>query len=246
MVLSVVNLQEAYAKALLVDRNRCAPPSTPATSSAGTRCCSTPTTPTSGRCARRPARSWGPRRTRSRRCARRATPSAWRPSATPSPSRPEHLTMRTATQIVDPVEDLWPDARPATRTHWHSSSSPPTCSARTAPSRTSAAATRRPKASRRRPHGARGRRHVGQGLGQRPGHDGPAAFHRPQARRGAAVVRARRDERRGDGCVSVALHARSGDAARLDRDAAACLRPGAARAPHASGRDQRAGRHGGR
>ena len=50
------------------------------------------------------------------------------------------------------------------------------------------------------------------------------------------------DERRGHGRLPRALPARPGDAARLDRDAAARLRPGAARPPHASGRDQRARR----
>ena len=42
------------------------------------------------------------------------------------------------------------------------------------------------------------------------------------------------------------LHARPRDAAGLDRDAAARLRAGAARPPHAPGRDQRARGHGGR
>ena len=54
MVLSVVNLQEAYAKALLVDRERAA--RRPAGRRRARRPrgrCSTPTAPTSARCARR-------------------------------------------------------------------------------------------------------------------------------------------------------------------------------------------------
>ena len=58
MVLSVLNLQEAYAKALLVDRDAL-PPRRRATCCAATRCCSTPTRPTCGRSARRCARSLG-------------------------------------------------------------------------------------------------------------------------------------------------------------------------------------------
>ena len=54
MVLCVVNLQEAYAKALLVDRDALrGRPGRPATCSAATRSCSTPTAPTCARCARR-------------------------------------------------------------------------------------------------------------------------------------------------------------------------------------------------
>ena len=71
MVLTVVNLQEAYAKALLVDRDALrARPGRPATCSAATRSCSTPTTPTCGRCARGARRRSAPPRTRSRRSAR--------------------------------------------------------------------------------------------------------------------------------------------------------------------------------
>ena len=73
MVLSVVNLQEAYAKALLVDRARAAPgPGRGRRARAATSCCSTPTTPTCARCARRCAGSWVPPRIRSRSCAPRA------------------------------------------------------------------------------------------------------------------------------------------------------------------------------
>ena len=62
MVLSVVNLQEAYAKALLVDRDALARRAgRRATCSAATRRCWTPTAPTCARCAR------GARRARRRR-----------------------------------------------------------------------------------------------------------------------------------------------------------------------------------
>ena len=57
-----------------------------------------------------------------------------------------------------------------------------------------------------------------------------------------AAVRARRDERRGHGRPPRALPARPGRAALLDRDAAARVHPGRARPPHAPRRDQRARR----
>ena len=83
---------------------------------------------------------------------------------------------------------------------------------------------------------------MGQGLGQRPGHHGARALHAAAARRDARRVRARRDERRGHGRPPGALPDRPVGAPLLDRDAAARLRAGQARAPHAPGRDQRAGR----
>ena len=78
MVLSILNLQETYAKALLVDRDalreaqagrRRARPAT--------RCCSTPTRPTSVPRAPRRAPRWARPRTRSARSANRATPTGW-------------------------------------------------------------------------------------------------------------------------------------------------------------------------
>ena len=91
--------------------------------------------------------------------------------------------------------------------------------------------------------GPRDRRHVGQGLGQRPGDDGAQGLHAAAPGRDARRVRARRDERRGHGRPPRALPGRPGGAALVDRDAAARLRPGPARAPHAPGRHQRACRH---
>ena len=79
MVLSVLNLQEAYAKAQLVDRDALAEA---ATCWAGTRSCSTPTRPTSGRSARRCAARSARPRTRSPSCAPTSSgssPSAGRP-----------------------------------------------------------------------------------------------------------------------------------------------------------------------
>ena len=84
---------------------------------------------------------------------------------------------------------------------------------------------------------------MGQGLGLGSRHDGPGALHRPQARRGAAADGARGDVRRGHGRLPRALPAGPRGAAGVDRDAAARLRPRAARAPHAPGRDQRARGH---
>ena len=67
---------------------------------------------------------------------------------------------------------------------------------------------------------------MGQGLGQRPRDDGARALHAAAPRRDAAAVRARRDERRGHGRPPRALPDRPGGAARVDRDAAARVRPG--------------------
>ena len=89
MVLSVVNLQEAYAKALLVDRERAA--RRPAGRRRARRprgCCSTPTAPTSARCAPARAPRSAPPRTRSPRCAPPATPSASPPNARPDRRSP--------------------------------------------------------------------------------------------------------------------------------------------------------------
>ena len=80
MTLSVINLQEAYAKALLVDRAALAQPSAPATCSAATRSCSTPSTPTSGPPAPRRAWRWAAPRTRSAPSGSPATPPGWPPN----------------------------------------------------------------------------------------------------------------------------------------------------------------------
>ena len=85
---------------------------------------------------------------------------------------------------------------------------------------------------------------LGQGLGQRPGDDGRRGLHGPAPAGDPAALRARRDERRGDGRLPRPLPARAVDAALLDRDAAARIRPGAARRPHPSRRDQRDRRRG--
>ena len=72
MVLSVVNLQEAYAKALLVDRDGAARRAgRRATCSAATRSLlDAYRTDVRPLCARGARRRWAPRRTRSPRCAR--------------------------------------------------------------------------------------------------------------------------------------------------------------------------------
>ena len=86
MTLSVVNLQEAYAKALLVDRAALRAAQRPATCSAATRSCSTPSTPTSGPRAPRRASRWAPPRTRSAPSASPATPRGWPPNVRQSRS----------------------------------------------------------------------------------------------------------------------------------------------------------------
>ena len=150
--------------------------------------------------------------------------------------------MSTVTPIIDSVEDLWP-AEGARAGRWTSSSWPRICSAPTARSRTSAAATRRPRASRPTTPAARWRR-----CGSRaPGSDlatmGPEHF--TALRLDEMLPLMERDEMSDEDMVAylVALPARPRGPALLDRDAAARLRPRAARAPHAPGRDQRARRH---
>ena len=83
-----------------------------------------------------------------------------------------------------------------------------------------------------RPRRPRDRGHVGQGLGQRPRDDGARRLHAAAARRDARRLRARRDERRGDGRPPGALPGRPGGAALVDRDAAARVRPGARHVHH--------------
>ena len=78
MVLSVVNLQEAYAKALLVDRSALAERQQEGDVLGGHECCSTPTTPTCGRCARRSAHGAARPPIRWRSSERRATRSGGR------------------------------------------------------------------------------------------------------------------------------------------------------------------------
>ena len=106
---------------------------------------------------------------------------------------------------------------------------------------------------RRRQHVGQGRRRpttpaarsgdVGQGLGLRPGDDGPGALHR--LRLDELLPLMERDAMSDEDMVAYLARCQLDprDAARVDRDAAARVRPGAARAPHAPGRDQRAGRH---
>ena len=134
--------------------------------------------------------------------------------------------MSTATPIVDHVEDLWPAGRPDGE-----------LDALVYRSNLLGAGPR-DRQFRRRQHVGQGharpttpagrRRAVGEGLGSDLATIGAARLHRSPARRDPAAARARRDERRGDGRVPRALPARPGDAAPLDRDAAARVRP----APH--------------
>ncbi len=69
-------------------------------------------------------------------------------------------------------------------------------------------------------------------------------LHRSAARRDPAARRARRDDRRGDGRLPRALPARPVDAAPVDRDAPARVRPASPRRPHAPGCDRRDRRYG--
>ena len=86
MIQSVVNIQTAYAKALLVDRGAArGGAARRATCSARTACWSRRSRPTCGRCSRGCARSSGSSPTRSRRSAPAGTRSGSRPSGPPLP-----------------------------------------------------------------------------------------------------------------------------------------------------------------
>ena len=106
MVLSLVNLQETYAKALLVDTERLEAAQRAGDVLGGHGRCSTPTGSTSGRCARRFAPSWVRPRTHRGRCAPPVTWSALPPNATAQPGADP---MSTVAAVVDHVEDLWPE-----------------------------------------------------------------------------------------------------------------------------------------
>ncbi len=99
-------------------------------------------------CAKVARRRWAPPRTRSPRCARPATSARiGRPSEEPPPRWPgAGADERRRRPLIDLVEDRWPAHGRARTTRSGRSCSPPTCSAPTAPWRTSAAATRPPRA----------------------------------------------------------------------------------------------------
>ena len=156
MVLSVLNLQEAYAKALLVDRAALAAAQAEGDVLAGHALLldayNTDVRPLCARVRAELGAAEDPI------AALRASGYAEARGRRARPRRPRHQEgpdpMSTATQIVDRVEDAWPASGSRT-TPSSSSSSPPTCSAPTAPCRTSAAATRRPRGRRSTTPGAR-------------------------------------------------------------------------------------------
>ena len=78
MIQTSINLQEAYAKALLIDRGELESAQAEGDVLAATAHCVDAFAPTSGRCARRCARSSAPRPIRSRRSVPAATPSGSR------------------------------------------------------------------------------------------------------------------------------------------------------------------------
>ena len=229
MVLSVVNLQEAYAKALLVDRDALR------AAQAGGRRARRPRGPARRLPHRRPpavreARARARRRRGPDRapCAVRLRRPRWPPNASTEPGADadEHRRPRS----IDPRRGPLARRRRARTTRSASSCSPRTCSA---PNRAVVELRRR--------------QHVGQGharpttpaarstsCGSRARAAtwrrwAPEHFTAAAARRDAAADRARRDDRRGHGRLPRALPARPRGAARVDRDAAARVRPGAAR-----------------
>ena len=84
---------------------------------------------------------------------------------------------------------------------------------------------------------------MGEGLGHGSGDDHDRGLRRPSARRAPAAPGARGDGRRDHGRVPPALRPAAGPTPALDRDAAARVRPGAARRPHAPGRGDCADLH---
>ena len=209
MILSVVNLQEAYAKALLVDRDALAARAARrVTCSPATRSCSTPTTPTCGRCARRSARELGAaadpvaelrasgyaeRITAERRAGPGSSGRARRrsPGGPPDERRSPRWWRRSR------IAGRATARRPTTRSRRSLFASHLLGSNRALANygggNTSA------KGVADRPRRPRGPGDVGQGLGQRPGDDVGVGLHAAAARGDPAAVRARGDERRGDG-----------------------------------------------
>ena len=173
MVLSVLNIQEAYAKALLVDREALREAQAQGDVLAGHEVLLD-----AYRIDVRPL--WS--RARAELGAAEDPIAALRSSGRSARMAQARRTTRTAPGdhpmstaiLVDAVSDLWP-SEPAAEDVLSQLVLASTCWAPIARSRTSAAATPRPRA-RRRPRRPGGAGHVGQGLGQRPGHDGPEHF----------------------------------------------------------------------
>ena len=244
MVLSVVNLQEAYAKALLVDRAALR------AAQAGRRRARRPrgaarrlSAPTSARLcaagARRARRRRGPGRAR---CASPATPPAWPPSVERRASGADPMS----TVALDHRPRRRPLARGGARRTTRSTSScwPRTCSAPTAPCRTSAAATRRPRAPRSTTPAARSTRCGSRARAATSRRWAPSTS--PALRLDEVLPLIERDEMSDEEMVAYLARCQLDPAMPrcVDRDAAARLRAGAARAPHAPRRHQRARRHG--
>ena len=151
--------------------------------------------------------------------------------------------MSTVTPIIDHVEDLWPAEGVPEDTLGQLVLASHLLGANRAVSNFGGGNTSA-KGVDDRSRRARGQRAMWvKGSGSDLATMGPEHFTGARARRGAAADGARRDVRRGHGRLPRALPARPRRAARVDRDAAARVRPRAARAPHAPGRDQRARRH---
>ena len=179
MTLSVVNLQEAYAKALLVDRARSQRPSSAGDVLGGHELLldayRIDVRPLCAKVRAELGAAEDPIAAfRAGGYAERGRRRAGRDDVRRGRVGP----MSPLPRMAATVEDRWPArsaAVPTTRSaqlsYW-----PRTCSAPIARSRTSAAATPRPRA-RRRSRRARDGGDVGQGLGQRPRHDRRAGFH---------------------------------------------------------------------
>ena len=184
MVMSVVNIQDAYARALIVDREALRAAGAAGDVLAGHQVLlDAYNTDVRPLCATRAGRS-ALRTIPSPRCARPGASRASPPSAGGTP-------MSATAELIASAADLW-------GSDGHAADPARAARARVEP------AGRRPRrlelrrrqhlgqGLRRRSHGHRALRDVGQGLGQRPRHDRAAGLHGAAPAGGAAADRARR------------------------------------------------------
>ena len=234
MVLSVVNLQEAYAKALLVDRDALAAAQADGDVLAGHELLlDAYKTDVRPQCAEMRAlarRGRGPDRRAARlRYVERIVAE-----------RGQHRLggrrlgpMTTLAQMIARAEDRWPDGAESRTTRSGRCCSPRTCSAPTARWRTSAAATRRPRARRPTTSAARSRSCGSRARAATSRRWSASTSRRCGSTRCSPLFE--RDEMSDEDMVAHLARCQIDPAAprSLDRDAAARVRAGHARAPHA-------------
>ena len=242
MVLSVVNLQEAYAKALLVDRGALAAAQAAGDVLGGHELLldayQTDVRPLCATVRAELGAAEDP--VAELRVSGYAASAAASRTAQPTRRSQGGLgTMSITTRMVAPAEDRWPERRGGPTTRSRRCCSPLTCSAATGHSPTSAAATPRPREPPPTTSAERSRAMWVKGSGSDLATMAASDFTPLRLDEIAAAVRARSDERRADGRPPGALPARPRGAALVDRDAPARVRSGRPRAPHPPRRDQR-------